>query len=58
VLAVVPGKECLAMASGVFDAAKAFREVVSVFHGLELVLCPSKFKERHASTSQFHLERL
>jgi len=23
-----------------------------------LVLCPSKFKERHASTSQFHLERL
>ncbi len=38
VLAVVPGKECLAMASGVFDAAKALREVGMVFHGLELRL--------------------
>ena len=38
VLAVVPGKECLAMASGVFDAAKALREVGAVFHGLELRL--------------------
>ena len=36
VLSVVPGKECLAMASGVFDAAKALREVGAVFHGLEL----------------------
>lgn len=38
VLAVVPGKECLAMAPGVFDAAKALREVAAVFHGLELRL--------------------
>ena len=38
VLGVVPGKECLAMASGVFDAAKALREVGAVFHGLELRL--------------------
>ena len=36
VLAVVPGEECLAMASGIFDAAKALREVGAVFHGLEL----------------------
>ena len=38
VLAVVPGKECLAMAPGVFDAAKALRKVAAVFHGLELRL--------------------
>ena len=38
VLAVVPSKECLAVASGIFDAAKALREVGAVFHGLELRL--------------------
>ena len=38
VLGVVPSKECLAMAPGVFDAAKALREVAAVFHGLELRL--------------------
>src|SRR5665647_252928 len=38
VLAVVPGKECLAMTSRVFDAAKTFREVGAVFHCLELRL--------------------
>ena len=38
VLGVVPGKECLAMASGVFYAAKAVREVGAVLHGFELRL--------------------
>ena len=38
VLGVVPSKECLAMASRIFDAAKALREVGAVFHGLELRL--------------------
>ena len=38
VLAVVPGKECLAMTSCVFNAAKAHGEVGAVFHGLELRL--------------------
>ena len=37
-LAVVPSKECLTVASGIFDAAKALGEVGSVFHGLELRL--------------------
>jgi len=34
--AVVPGKECLAVAEGVFEAAKAIGEVGALFHGLEL----------------------
>lgn len=38
VLDVVVGKKCLAIASGIFDAAKALREVGSVFDGLELRL--------------------
>jgi hypothetical protein len=38
VLDVVSGKECLAIASGIVDAAKALREVGSVFDGLELRL--------------------
>lgn len=38
VLAVVPSKECLTMASGVLNAAKSIREVGSILHRLELRL--------------------
>lgn len=35
-LEAVPGEECLAMSSSVFDAAEAFGELRSVLHRLEL----------------------